>query len=388
MARAPVLTMTRNFISTLMWAPDEVLDAITLVLAVTHVKDSFTNVPFVLATGEAESGKSTLTKNIPLLLASRPWIVDKMTTDQGLKNKFLSENDRPDTVLFDDASKIFGEDGRRGRTSSVYQMAVNGYEDTAKVSVSRNGSTVDVPAYIVGFMNGLGDVVPGDLRTRCIKVKIVKKPGGIRTRNARSVPVRQEAEPLKRELHRWAVSNRRVMEQFVLNGLSRVHPRMNDRLQQIWGPLFAVAHAAGGDWPKRCLDAFLILGLDESEKPVLQRDEQALLDAGKIALTAGSTVLFLAELVPVLREIPDDFYRKVDDDYLVTDLLPRALGPAKRVRGKVMDGGDTAAGEGWMIADVLERAAALHEELYPPPPDTGPDPVQQALTLNRTGGRR
>ncbi len=102
-----------------------------------------------------------------------------------------------------------------------------------------------------------------------------------------SAPVRMEAEPLKAELRRWANSRRREMAQWLIENGHRVHPLLNDRLLQLWGPLFAIAHVAGGDWPQLCLDAFLSLGLDESEKPVLQRDEQALLDTARIAAAKG-----------------------------------------------------------------------------------------------------
>ncbi len=374
-----VLNAVRGFIGTLMWAPDEYLDAMTLILAVTHVKSAFTTVPYVLVTGEPESGKSTLSTDIPMLLASNPWGVDRLTTTEALRNKFL-DRVPPDSVLGDDISKTFGEGGTRGSTSIVYQLGVNGYRRTGKVSVSRNGVTQDVPAFIVMFMNGIGNAVPRDLATRAIKFPLKPKPDSVTLRDALSVPVQREAEPLKTALHRWAGSSKKVMQQFMLDGVLRVHPLLNDRLRQLWGPVFAVAHAAGGSWPQRCLAAFLEMAVDESEKIPLLAEERVLLDAAKIASSFPVTVLFTAELIPALRLLPDGDFYDVDNDYLVKDLLPRALGPGKTTIGKSI-AGRKVQGEARPVARILSDAAVLKEQLYPAPEDTGPDAVTAAMTL-------
>lgn len=374
-----VLNAVRGFIEAIMYAPDEQLDAFTLILALTHVKDLSPNVPYVLATGKREAGKSTLTKNIPLLLASRPFIVDRMTTTEAVRNVFLRA-EAPDSLLFDDASKIWGESGRQSTTNIQTQLAVAAYEDTGRVAVSRQGSTVEVPAYGVSFFNGLGDVLPEDVRTRCIVFPTVAKPSGVRKRGARTLPVRKDAEPMKLQLSRWANSVKKDAATWLLNNGYRIHPLLDSRLLQLWGPLFALAYAAGGTWPQRCLDAFLALGLDASEKPVPQRDEQALLDAARVAVKAGVQVLFAGDLVPALRLLPDPYYREMGNDDLVSDLLPRALGPMERQRGVNMDG-RTVTGMGWRVAPVLRAAKQLHEDLNPVPVATGPDPVQSALQM-------
>lgn len=375
------LNVVRNFIETIMWAPEEQLDALTLILALTHVKDLSPNVPYVLATGKREAGKSTLTKNIPLLLASRTFIVDRLTTSQAVREVFLNA-EPPDTLLFDDASKIWGESGRSSTTNVPTQLAVAAYEDTGKVSVSRNGSTVNAPAYAVCFFNGLGNVLPDDVRTRCIVFPTTAKPEGVRKRGARTVPVRKDAEPIKLQLSRWANSVKRDAASWLIENGHRIHPLLDSRLLQLWGGLFALANAAGGAWPRKCMEAFLALGLDASEKPVVQRDEQALLDTARVIMNAGVDRVFTAELVPALRALPDPYYREVDTRYLVEDLLPRALGPSREMRGRSMDG-DSVRGHGRMAGPILERAAELHDDLYPQPEQAGPDRVQRELTLVR-----
>lgn len=376
-----VLNAVRSFIGTLFWGPDEYINAKTLILAVTHCKDIFSSVPFDLTTSDRpKTGKSTFSKDIPLLLASNPWIIDRMTTEPALKNKFL-DREPPDSGILDDVSKIFGESGLNGRTTSVYQMAVNAYVRTAKVSVSVNRVATDLPAFMVLFMNGLNNAVPADLASRAVQFKLEPKPPEIRLRDALSVPVAREAEPLRKALHRWAGSSKRVMREFMLDEVTRVHPLLTDRLMQIWGPMFAVAHAAGGEWPQRCMDAFLEMALDEGDKPVLLADQKALLDTAQIAMKTGAAVLFTGDLVRALRELRDgEFYREVDNEYLTQDLLPRALGPSEKLRGKSLDG-RTVAGMGRKAAPVLRAAADLQEQLYPAADNNGPDAVQQEMEL-------
>lgn len=375
------LNATDRFISTLWWGPEEYRHVMTLMLALTHVKDAFTSVPFGLITSDRPKvGKTTLSTDIPALLADVPWEVNSLTTEPAMRAKFM-DRIPPSTILLPDISKVFGESGLNGRTSKVYQLLVAGYRRTGKVEVSVNRVSTQLPAYFVAFLDGLNNAVPGDLATRAIHFKLTAKPSNIRMRDALSIPVAREAEPLKKALHRWATSSRRQMQQFMLSSVLRVHPLLTDRLLQLWGPLFAIADAAGGAWPQRCLAAFLEMALDENDKPVVLAEDRALLDTSKVLLSSGRDVVFTADLVPALRELPgDDFYNEVDDDYLISDLLPRALGEPKVMRGKSQDG-RTVRGEGWLASGIMAAAADLMEELNPAPGTSGPDRVQRALTL-------
>lgn len=385
MSRRPpdfVLNAVSGFIASVFWGPEEYNHAMTLILGVNHVLDAFESWPYVLVTSDSPKvGKSTLSRDIPALLADSWWRVSRNTTTDALRNKFLERNP-PKAIGGDDIGKIFGEGGTRGTTTPLYQMAIDGYVRGATVSVSRNGVTRDLPCGAMWFMNGLHNAVPEDLATRAVHFRLRPKPAHIRMRSALSSSVAKEAEPLREELHRWANSSKKAIQEYMRAQVFRVHPLLTDRTAQLWAPLFAVAHAAGGEWPRRCMDAFLTIALDEGERPRLQRDEEALLDTARIIQKAGTDRVFTAELVPALRDLPSDFYREVDDQYLVEDLLPRALGPSRMMTGRAMDG-SRASGMGRMAAPILEKAAALREELFPEPEPAAPDRVQQELTLTR-----
>jgi len=93
--------------------------------------------------------------------------------------------------------------------------------------------------------------LPGTLFDRAIVVRLARaKPGEITTRFD-SRHIEQETE-LRRKLARWAADN--------LDALKRCDPTLPEtafnRLADNWRPLFTIAEVVGGDWPKRCVDAY------------------------------------------------------------------------------------------------------------------------------------
>jgi hypothetical protein len=376
-----VLCRVRQFVDTLWWAPEEYLDAMTLVLAVTHAKDAFTSVPYVLITSDKpKTGKTTASTHVPLLLADMPWEVNSLTTEPAVRAKFM-DRVPPSAIVMPDIGKIFGESGLNGRTSKVYQLLIGGYVRNGKIEVSVNRVSTQVPAYFVAFLDGLNNAVPADLATRCIKMRVTAKPSGIRKRDALSPGVAKEAEPLRTALHRTVVSRRKDMQKFLLGKVLGIHEKLVDRDLQTWGPLFAVADAAGGEWPARCLSAFLELALDASDKPQVLLDQQCLLDVAGIAVRSGASVLFTGELTEALRELPSGQYLDIDDNDLASYLLPQALGPAQEMTGPSLDGTRVLKGMARKVAPVLRAAAALRRELYPPAPAAGPSALERELAL-------
>jgi hypothetical protein len=207
------------------------------------------------------------------------------------------------------------------------------------------------------------------------------KPPKLRLQNALSPAVRLEADDLREALHGWSRANAESMGKFMLDGVLRVHPLLTDRRLQLWGPLFAVASAAGGAWPGKCMDAFRLLALDASEKPQLLTFQRCLLDVAGIIMATGAERLFTSDVITALRDLPDgENYRKMDSNYLVQTLLPKALGPSADMRGITLAGQDVH-GKARYAAQILEAAASLREELYGPDEEQPPDATQLELAL-------
>jgi hypothetical protein len=115
------------------------------------------------------------------------------------------------------------------------------------------GESNEVRAFAVfgpAVLCGIGSL-PGTLHDRSIVIRLERaKPGEVRQRfDPRHVE--RETE-LCRKLARFIVDN--------IAALEVSDPKLPEcafnRLADNWRPLFAIAEIAGGDWPKRCADAF------------------------------------------------------------------------------------------------------------------------------------
>jgi len=97
---------------------------------------------------------------------------------------------------------------------------------------------------------GIGNL-PGTLFDRAIVVRLARaKPGEVTTRFD-SRRIEEETERC-RKLARWTADH--------FDTLKRCDPKLPEtafnRLADNWRPLFAIAEVAGGDWPRRCAEAF------------------------------------------------------------------------------------------------------------------------------------
>ncbi len=101
-------------------------------------------------------------------------------------------------------------------------------------------------------------------------------------------------------------------------------PGAYNRLADNWRPLFAIAQAAGGDWPRRALEAFNHLTNPRFNASTVQRfndstiDSQLLLaDIRQIFNQSGRTRFSSKELVDSLCALRDRPWRSLAGTSLV-----------------------------------------------------------------------
>lgn len=374
------------FIDQLVYAPDEYKRTLTMLLAVGHTRDSFTTLPHLLATAETPAtGKSTIACDIPMLLAFNPWKIGKLTTEPALRAKYL-DRVRP-TPVADDIGKIFGDNGTSGKGNLIYALLIDAYRKDGVVEVSRGGANQKLHTFSTAYMNGLKNAVPGDLFTRAIHFPMKEAPSGLQLRDALEDSVVADAEILREALHSWAAGRGEQMKAFMRGPVRFIHPMLEKRKRQIWGPLFAAAAAAGGMWPQWIYDAFVMIALDASEKPVLVPEQFTLLDTADLIMKNGLDNVFTSDLMAMLRAKPEgDYYRKAEDDHLIRNILPGALGKSQPIRSKMLTGqyaGQNGQAKGWEAAPVLRAAADLRDMLYPPMEHV-PDETETELAFTPT----
>ena len=135
---------------------------------------------------------------------------------------------------------------------------------------------------------------------------------------------------------------------------------MVSRLRQVWGPLYAIALVAGGEWPQRCVSAFKVMALDASEQPVLSASQMILRDTAKLFSGTEADRLFARDIALHLRSMAEvDLYQDLSDRGLARAMTD-ALGDTQS-----MDIG-TQRARGYHAAPIVNEWARLEARLDPP----------------------
>lgn len=144
------------------------------------------------------------------------------------------------TVFLDEADNQFSPTGGRDK-ADVTAVINGGYEPGNYVRRSVNGVSVPYETYtamaIVGIDNG---TLPEPTQTRCIPVRMSPIPAGVTTERYRW---REYAE-FDDEI-RWQLTNAALDWEWTETPFKM-------RQADLWEAMWAVAKAAGGEWPERC----------------------------------------------------------------------------------------------------------------------------------------
>lgn len=267
------LDYTRELVGSAIHAAPHYLDVITLACAVTHKIDDFFTAPRILSLGEKGSGKSTVLTVANYLARGTTGVagVLAMTAPSYVADFRLNPHWTP---VIDEVNHLFGEAGSNGKASKFYTYLNQGYKrDTATAQHQENKVPLRVPIFGVVFMAGLGLACPPDLRERSIVIKMEKAASNVEVADFSDADTRAKFAYGKRMLESWT----RSLPRLSTADVKGMHPKLTHRTMDVWGPLFAVAKAAGGNWVQKLLTAFERIELDAGV-PVYAPETQILLD--------------------------------------------------------------------------------------------------------------
>ena len=100
----------------------------------------------------------------------------------------------------------------------------------------------------------IGDL-PDTVRDRAILVPMRRKTKAEGVARLRLTPFHRECDPLRRMAARWAQDHAQMLRE----AEPALPEALDDRAQDGWEPLFAIADSAGGAWPERARAAALTL---------------------------------------------------------------------------------------------------------------------------------
>ena len=267
-------------------------DLVALWIVHTHALDAAEVTPYLHVAGpERRVGKSRLL-DVLALYVCKP--IPTANVSEAAVFRLVGKESP--TLLFDEVDAIFGPKARdhedlRGLLNAGFQrgaMAWRCVGDGSKQSVE------SFPVFSCKAFASIGHVLPDTLADRSIRVDLKRKRRDENVDRFRKRDAAEQAAELRDAVASWAERN--------IDRLAQARPalpdELDDRAQDAWEPLLAIAEVAGGDWPARARQAALeLFAGDESEESL---GERLLADVHLAFEASGADRLATAELIRLL----------------------------------------------------------------------------------------
>ena len=165
----------------------------------------------------------------------------------------------PPTLCFDEVDNYIGAATER---TALIGMLNEGFvvDGTVQRTEENGGKRVveNFSVYGAKSFTGVGTILPDTTLDRCIPIRLERRLRSERVARWRMRQVRSQAADVRDLLAGWAVTAADDVERHYESNLAFT-PGTNERAEDLWEPLLAVAEAASGEWPARARQAALAL---------------------------------------------------------------------------------------------------------------------------------
>ncbi len=247
---AVMLSDISDFVSRFVVMSSEQADAVALWVAHTHSFDAAEATPYLAITSaEKRSGKTLLLELLELLVA-KPWLTGR--TSAAALARYI-EKEQP-TLLLDESDAALG--GDREYAETLRGVLNTGYRRRGRTTlcIGPNHEVTHLSTFSPKAIAGIGEL-PGTVADRSIPIRLTRKGAMESVERFR----RRRVEPLARGL----VEPLEELLQCHVETIAQIEPQLpdelDDRAQDVWEPLLAIAQAAGAPWPARASAAALEL---------------------------------------------------------------------------------------------------------------------------------
>jgi DNA polymerase I-like protein with 3'-5' exonuclease and polymerase domains len=206
----------------------------------------------------------------------------------------------PPTLVFDEVDRFIGEHTDRGFLIGVLN---EGFERGGVVArVEERAGAREFPAYGPKAFTGIGTILPATTMDRAIRVRLERRTQSERVLRWRTRRVQEQATGVRELLEGWAAAAaERVAELY--DGELAFTPGTNERAEDVWEGLLAVAEAAGADWPRRARLAAVTLTPADTDAGDLKI--MLLADIRRVLTDHNGPVLKSGNLANALNELDD-----------------------------------------------------------------------------------
>jgi Protein of unknown function (DUF3631) len=327
--------------------------AIVLWIVHSHAFEAAETTPYLAVTsGMKRSGKTRLLEVLELLI--REPLPNVNISDAAL---FRAIGEKEPTLLMDEIDAVFSPKARD--REDLRSLLNAGYKRGAFV-LRMGGPKMNVlerfPVFCPKAFAGIG-AFPDTIADRAISVRL--------ERRTREEPVerfrRREAEETAEPLYRWAVSWAEQHVPILAESRPDLPDEIDDRAQDIWEPLLAIADLAGDGWPERARAAALELCGPEARQ---EEDDSltALLlqDLYDIFAASAEQRFRTSELIEELAKIEESPWGDWHGKPLTAQALSRLLRPFRIKTMAVKAEGRTVRGyKVEQFADAFHRVLGV-----------------------------
>ena len=256
---AELLDAVRAFLKRfIVFATDAQSVAVALWVAHTYVFEQADVSPYLAVTSpEKRCGKTRVFEVLELTVA-RPW----RAVDPSPAVLYRKIEDQHPTLLFDETDGIFGASGRQtGDRNDELRAVLNAGHRRGTIVTRCGGGNKDIlqdfNMYTPKAFAGIGQL-PDTVADRSIVIRMARKASAESVERFRRKKAVASGHALRDRLADWAKTAELPDE-------PDLPDELDDRAQDNWEPLLAVADLAGGEWPKRARQAALVLSAGRTD---------------------------------------------------------------------------------------------------------------------------
>jgi hypothetical protein len=312
---ALTLEAVAKFVRRFVVLSDDQVAALALYVVHTHAYEAAETTPYVSVTSaEKRSGKTRLLEVLELLVGNP--LPTSNISDAAL---FRAVTERKPTLLFDEVDAIFGPKARdredlRGMLNAGYRRGA-----VALRMGGQNMRTLETFAvFCPKVFAGIGEL-PDTIRDRCIRIRLERRTRDEQIERFRRRDALEEAEPIRQSVESLAAFHAEVLAHW----RPRLPDELDDRAQDMWEPLFAIAHLASHDWPARARAAAIALSTGQ-EREDDSLGVQLLADVRDLFELNGTTRYPTAALIAELAKVEESPWG--DWEGKGKTITPQALG--------------------------------------------------------------
>lgn len=266
--------------------------AVTLWIVATHAVGGFEHATrLAVHSAVKRCGKSRLLEVIEAL-AHRPVSTTNISVPALFRMIEAGKGDPP-TLILDEADRLFGSSKMDEDNRELIGLLNNGFRRGAETwrCVGPQQTPTPFTNYAMAVVAGIGRK-PDTIEDRAVNITMRRRLPGETVDKFRLRTDKPALNQLRDELAIWAQSHASQLQEPVLS----LPPQLEDRAEDAWEPLLAVADAAGGHWPINARAAAVSLCAEAADSDAQQSEG----------------IRLLADISEVFRRMPGVGFLKTD----------------------------------------------------------------------------